>query len=153
MYKYLVAACLLTLGISVAQAGNHKTANPGARDGQSGRAAQRQGQQKDPQGISGDTAEGDRQQERQRERRQQETASPADRSARRERARPPEGSGNERSQEMRERRDERKAIKEDYRADRQPGQESNNDRGRANRADGEKSEAPADKKPWYKFWE
>ena len=52
------------------------------------------------------------------------------------------GKGNEQSQEMRDRSDERKQIQEDYRSDREPGQES------AKGDDGK-----PEKKPWYKFWE
>ena len=43
---------------------------------------------------------------------------------------------------MRDRRDERKEIQEEYRATREPGQESNK---------GE--DGKPEKKPWYKFWE
>lgn len=49
--------------------------------------------------------------------------------------------GNEQSAEMRARRDERKEIQEEYRSDREPGQE------------GDKAEGKGAKKPWYKFWE
>ena len=49
--------------------------------------------------------------------------------------------GNQQSQEMRDRRDERKEIQEEYRANREPGQE-------ANKVDGK-----PEKKSWYKFWE
>ena len=52
------------------------------------------------------------------------------------------GKGNEQSQEMRNRSEERKQIQEEYRSDREPGQESNK---------GE--DGKPEKKPWYKFWE
>ena len=52
------------------------------------------------------------------------------------------GKGNEQSQEMRSRSEERKQIKEEYKSDRKPGQESNK---------GE--DGKPEKKPWYKFWE
>ncbi len=56
--------------------------------------------------------------------------------------------GKAKSDEMRARREERKTIKEEYRANREPGQE-----GRSNRpADGEAPQKKA-KKPWYKFWQ
>ena len=58
--------------------------------------------------------------------------------------------GNAKAEEMRNRRDERKQIKEAYRADREPGQE----RAMASEetADGE-SAAKKSKKPWWKFWD
>lgn len=52
-----------------------------------------------------------------------------------------EGKGSETAQEMRARRDERKAIQEEYRANREPGQE------------GKTEEGEAKKKPWWRFWE
>lgn len=52
--------------------------------------------------------------------------------------------------EMRERRDEGKAIKEAYRADREPGQEGV-DRDAAG-PDGGATQKEETKKPWWKFW-
>lgn len=49
--------------------------------------------------------------------------------------------GSERSQEMRARRDERKAIQEEYRSDPEPGQEG-----------WDKEDGQSAKKPWWKFW-
>lgn len=58
--------------------------------------------------------------------------------------------GNEKSQEMRERRDERKQIKEEYRGDRENGQEGADlDSDDESLADEEQKKA---KKPWWKFW-
>jgi len=51
------------------------------------------------------------------------------------------GGGNEQSAEMRERRDERKQIQEEYRSGSEPGQE------------GDKAAGEGGKKPWWKFWE
>ena len=55
-----------------------------------------------------------------------------------------------RSAEMLERRDERKAIQEEYRADREPGQEGA-DRDQDKDGIGEQQKAKA-KKPWWRFW-
>lgn len=60
------------------------------------------------------------------------------------------GMGNEKAAEMRARRDEGKAIKEDYRATREPGQEGvDSDEAGEEAADDQKAKA---KKPWWKFW-
>jgi len=65
-----------------------------------------------------------------------------------------ETKGNERAQEMRARRDERKAIKEEYKSDQKAGQEvdsaplSDDDSDEAVEGAKEKS-----KKSWWKFWE
>lgn len=56
--------------------------------------------------------------------------------------------GSARAQEMRNRRDERKQIKEEYRADREAGQERA-DPSETGGADGSKKA----KKPWWKFWD
>ena len=58
--------------------------------------------------------------------------------------------GNAKAEEMRNRRDERKQIKEEYRADREPGQERATPSDES--PDGE-SAAKKAKKPWWKFWE
>ncbi len=52
--------------------------------------------------------------------------------------------------EMRERRDEGRAIKEAYRADREPGQEGVDPD--AADPDGGATQKEAAKKPWWKFW-
>ncbi len=57
----------------------------------------------------------------------------------------PDERGSETAMEMRERRDERREIMDDYRETREPGQE-----GRSNPDDRE--EAPA-KKRWWRFWD
>lgn len=58
--------------------------------------------------------------------------------------------GNEKSQEMRERRDERTQIKEEYRGDRENGQEGADlDRDDEALMDEQQKKA---KKPWWKFW-
>lgn len=58
--------------------------------------------------------------------------------------------GNAKAEEMRNRRDERKQIKEEYRADREPGQERATPS--EDSPDGE-SAAKKPKKPWWKFWD
>ena len=65
------------------------------------------------------------------------------------------GRGNEKSQEMRARRDERKAIKAEYTENREAGQEgidrdTDSDEAADEAADEQKAK---DKKPWYKFWD
>ena len=61
--------------------------------------------------------------------------------------------GNEQAQEMRERRDERKSIQEEYKSDRTPGQEADSaltpDDDEDEKAE-EAKEKP--KKAWWKFW-
>jgi hypothetical protein len=58
--------------------------------------------------------------------------------------------GNETAAEMRARSDERKAIKEEYHGDREPGQEGvDPDDAGEDAADEQKEKA---KKPWWKFW-
>lgn len=58
--------------------------------------------------------------------------------------------GNEKSQEMRERRDERTQIKEEYRGNRENGQEGADlDRDDEALMDEQQKKA---KKPWWKFW-
>ncbi len=54
--------------------------------------------------------------------------------------------GNEKSQEMRARRDEGKAIKDEYKAREKSG---NSELDRVTSEEGEKK----DKKPWWKFWD
>ena len=68
--------------------------------------------------------------------------------------------GNERAQEMRARRDERKAIKEEYKSDRNAGRElaSGLDPEVKSEEVAEEAEAAEDtkkkaKKPWWKLWE
>lgn len=61
--------------------------------------------------------------------------------------------GNEQAQEMRERRDERKSIQEEYKSDRTPGQEADS----ALTPDDDEDETAEEaneksKKPWWKFW-
>ena len=56
--------------------------------------------------------------------------------------------GNEKSQEMRARRDEGKAIKEEYKA----GKESGSDAATLEEEAGDEAEKQG-KKPWWKFWE
>jgi len=59
--------------------------------------------------------------------------------------------GNERAEEMHDHRDEGKAIKEQYREGREPGQEgADSDAGKADVADEQQEKA---KKPWWKFWD
>lgn len=59
-------------------------------------------------------------------------------------------SGAEKAEEMRARRDERKTVQEEYRADREPGQEGANSEEAGKDVDeGQKEKA---KKPWWKFW-
>lgn len=65
-----------------------------------------------------------------------------------------ETKGNERAQEMRGRRDERKAIMEEEKSDRTVGQEADSPANSANDSDEvaeEDKEKP--KKAWWKFWE
>lgn len=58
--------------------------------------------------------------------------------------------GSDTAVEMRNRRDERKAIKEEYRDGREPGQEgANRDGDEESVADEQKEKA---QKPWWKFW-
>lgn len=58
--------------------------------------------------------------------------------------------GSETAATMRERRDEGKAIKEEYRSNREPGQEGiGPDADTEDAADEQKQKA---KKPWWKFW-
>ena len=66
----------------------------------------------------------------------------------------PQTKGSEQAQEMRARRDERKAIQEEYKSDRTPGQEADS----APIPDDDVDEAAKDakekpKKSWWKFWE
>ena len=62
--------------------------------------------------------------------------------------------GNERAQEMRARRDERKAIQEEYKSDRTAGQEAVSAAGSDDDSD-EAADKAKDKpkKSWWKFWE
>lgn len=66
----------------------------------------------------------------------------------------PQTKGSEQAQEMRARRDERKAIKEEYKSDRTPGQEADSAPIRDDDID-ESAEVAKDKpkKSWWKFWE
>ncbi|MDH3429731.1 MAG: hypothetical protein OEM60_07610 [Gammaproteobacteria bacterium] len=76
-----------------------------------------------------------------------------------------EAQGSERAQEMRARRDERKAIKDDYRSGREAGDEADVAAHADDRPgeldDPERSDAAIDaaeakdkpKKPWWKFWD
>ena len=58
--------------------------------------------------------------------------------------------GGDTAAEMRDRRDESKAIKEEYKSNREPGQEgANRDSDSENVADEQKAKA---KKPWWKLW-
>ena len=68
--------------------------------------------------------------------------------------------GNERAQEMRARRDERKAIKEEYKSDRNAGQESASglvpevkSEEVAEEAEAAEETKEKAKKPWWKLWQ
>lgn len=62
--------------------------------------------------------------------------------------------GSERAQEMRARRDERKAIKEEYESGRIQGQEADSAPINNDTVDEQAEEAKdKPKKPWWKFWE
>jgi len=56
--------------------------------------------------------------------------------------------GNEKSQEMRGRRDERKEIMDDYRSDDRSTRDSDAD----DLEESAKSKEKATRKPWWKFW-
>jgi len=130
-FSLLLAALLLTLSFSVAQAGGHKNKAKGS----AANSAATQAPVSDGKAKNNDKAAHERDKDtlgHDRNIDAPDSADDSDRSASR---------GNERSQEMRQRRDERKEIQEEYRANREPGQE------------GDKSDGQAGKKPWYKFWE
>lgn len=63
-----------------------------------------------------------------------------------------QSSGNETANEMRARRDERKAIQEEYRSSRTPGQERADASAIAESDDPGDAAAKKPKKPWWKFW-
>lgn len=69
-----------------------------------------------------------------------------------------ESKGNEKAQEMRARRDERKAIMEEYKSDKKAGQEADSARGSDVDASDIDSDEVAEeakekpKKPWWKIW-
>lgn len=65
-----------------------------------------------------------------------------------------ETKGNERAQEMRARRDERKAIQEEYKSDRTMGQTVDSAPGSDDDSEGNADEVKEKpKKSWWKFWE
>jgi hypothetical protein len=73
---------------------------------------------------------------------------------RRSNAEDPQTKGSEQAQEMRARRDERKAIREEYKSDRTPGQEADSAPIPGDDVDAAAEDAKEKpKKPWWKFWE
>lgn len=134
----LIVAVLLALVAEPATASNHK--------GSKGRQSEQPAEVRGADG-SGQVAQGERQRAEvgTPEARSRQAEGDADRARERESARIESEAGkrgDELGEEMRTRRDERKAIQEEYRGEREPGQE------RQDEQDGK----PA-KKPWWKFWD